>query len=80
MCLVTCQAFNNSSFSIVYQLSRTHNHTCFACGIKNENWNDCIPLVEGDNRVGAACKPPVYTYWLLGNPLLWGSNISEVPP
>ena len=62
-----------------FQLARTHNHTCFACGVKNENWNDCVPLVEGDNRGGAACKPPVYTHWLLGNPVLWGSNVSEVP-
>ena len=64
--------------SLCWQLARTHNHTCFACGIRNENWNDCFPLVEGDNTGGAACKPPVYTYWLLGSPVLWGSDVSEV--
>jgi hypothetical protein len=37
---------------------------CFACGIKNENWHDCETLVLGADIDKAACKPPIYTYWL----------------
>ena len=37
---------------------------CFACGIKNENWHDSETLVLGADKSKAACKPPIYTYWL----------------
>ena len=73
-------SFLNHSFFVYLQQARTHNQICFACGLKNENWTDSFPLVEGDTTRGAACKPPVYTYWLVGSPSLWGSDLTEVTP
>ena len=74
-------SFLNLPFCVYLQQARTHNQICVACGLKNENWTDSFPLVEeGDTTRGAACKPPVYTYWLVGSPTLWGSDLTEVMP